>query len=404
MGASLTGLDRKTLGLWLLVFFLALAIPTAVLIRQAYSELKWEAFHQHRVLAEELSVRINGRFSELINDEEARPFSDYAFLNVAGDPSANFLQRSPLSAYPLTSAIPGLIGYFQVDAQGVFSTPLLPKLEEGTRAYGISARERQQRLVLQNRIRQILSENRLVRGRESDTALTEKALVERLQRRDMPVETSAPPATVAPAFMSSVVDSAGFAAGEKREEQVPAQAAFDRLNEPAAAREQENKHKTIGKLGRVEDLQLDDHYQADSVDELEGRTVSRAAPVTEKRARKERSALPEPRTVFADEIREAMAPLANRVGIDIFESEIDPFEFSLLDSGHFVLFRKVWRDGQRYIQGALIGQQAFLQGSIKTLFVETLLSQMSDLILAYQGDVFSVFSSTSLKGSDKRVR
>ena len=59
------------LGLWLLVFFLALAIPTAVLIRQAYSELKWEAFHQHRVLAEELSVRINGRFSELISDEEA---------------------------------------------------------------------------------------------------------------------------------------------------------------------------------------------------------------------------------------------------------------------------------------------------------------------------------------------
>ena len=78
--------------------------------------------------------------------------------------------------------------------------------------------------------------------------------------------------------------------------------------------------------------------------------------------------------------------------IDIFESEIDPFEFSLLDSGHFVLFRKVWRDGQRYIQGALIGQQAFLEGSIKSLFGETLLSQMSDLIVAYQGDVFSVFS------------
>ena len=392
MRASLTGLDRKTLGLWLLVFFLALAIPTAVLIRQAYSELKWEAFHQHRVLAEELSVRINGRFSKLISDEGARPFSDYAFLNVAGDPSANFLQRSPLSAYPLTSAIPGLIGYFQVDAQGVFSTPLLPQLDEATTAYGISAQERQQRLVLQNRIQQILSENRLVRGGASDRALTEKALVDRPQRRDMPVEASAPPATVAPAFMSSVVATAGFAAGEKREEQVPAQAAFDRLNVAGGVREQEKKQKTIGKLGRVEDLELDDHYQADSVEATQGPIVSRVAAVAEKRARKERSALPEPRAMFADEIREATAPLANRVRIDIFESEIDPFEFSLLDSGHFVLFRKVWRDGQRYIQGALIGQQAFLQGSIKTLFGETLLSQMSDLILAYQGDVFSVFS------------
>ena len=394
MRASLAGLDRKTLGLWLLVFFLALAIPTAVLIRQAYSELKWEAFQQHRVLAEELSLRINARFSELISDEEARSFSDYSFLNVAGDPSANFLQRSPLSAYPVTSTIPGLIGYFQVDTQGVFSTPLLPQLEEGATAYGISARERQQRLVLQNRIQQILSENRLVKGGEADMALTEKALVDRPQRRDIPVEMSAPPATVAdaPAFMSSAVDSAGFAAGEKREEQVPAQVAFDRLKVAGGVREQEKKQKTIGKLGRVEDLELDDHYQADSVDATQGPIVSRVAAVAEKRARKERSALPEPRAMFADEMREATAPLATRVRIDIFESEIDPFEFSLLDSGHFVLFRKVWRDGQRYIQGALIGQQAFLQGSIKTLFGETLLSQMSDLIFAYQGDVFSVFS------------
>ena len=394
MRASLTGLDKKTLGLWLLVFFLALSIPTAVLIRHAYSELKWEAFHQHRVLAEELSMRINGRLSELISDEGARSFADYSFLNVAGDPSANFLQRSPLSAYPLTSAIPGLIGYFQVDTQGAFTTPLLPQLEERTNAYGISNQEREQRLVLQNHIQQILSDNRLVKGGEADSAVAGESLAGRPQRRDKPVELSATPATVAdtPASMSSVGGSAGFAAEEKSEEQVPAQAAFDRLNAPAGVREQENRQKTIGKLGRVEDLKLDDHYRVDSGDAIQEPVVSRVAPVPEKRARKERSALPEHTAVFADETREATAPRANRVRIDIFESEIDPFEFSLLDSGHFVLFRKVWRDGQRYIQGALIGQQAFLEGSIKSLFGETLLSQMSDLIVAYQGDVFSVFS------------
>ena len=42
--------------------------------------------------------------------------------------------------------------------------------------------------------------------------------------------------------------------------------------------------------------------------------------------------------------------------IHTFESEIDPFEMSRLDSGHLVLFRKVWREGARYIQGALIDQ------------------------------------------------
>ena len=59
-------------------------------------------------------------------------------------------------------------------------------------------------------------------------------------------------------------------------------------------------------------------------------------------------------------------PVANLAGtaglrISTFESEIDPLEFSLLDSGHFVLFRKVWRDGKRYIQGLLINQEAFVR-------------------------------------------
>ena len=98
---SLTGLDRKKLRLWLVVFFLALAIPTGILVYQAYSQLKWEAFHQYRVLAGELTERIDSRIVQLINVEEARSFADYAFLNVAGDPSASFLQRSPLCSSDL---------------------------------------------------------------------------------------------------------------------------------------------------------------------------------------------------------------------------------------------------------------------------------------------------------------
>ena len=64
--SSLTGLDRKKLRRWLAVFFLALAIPTGVLVYQAYSQLKWEAFYQHRVLAEELAARIDARIVQLV--------------------------------------------------------------------------------------------------------------------------------------------------------------------------------------------------------------------------------------------------------------------------------------------------------------------------------------------------
>src|SRR5688572_5295177 len=133
--------DKKRLRLVLLLFFLALAVPTVVLIKQAYSQLKWEAFHQHRLLAEELAVRIDRRMNELIQAEEARAFTDYAFLIVAGDPAANFLQRSPLSSHPPATDIPGLLGYFQIDADDVFSTPLLPPSEAQASTYGISEQQ-----------------------------------------------------------------------------------------------------------------------------------------------------------------------------------------------------------------------------------------------------------------------
>ena len=148
-------------------FFLALAIPTGILVYQAYSQLKWEAFHQHRVLAEELAARIDAGIVQLINTEEARSFADYAFLTVAGDPAANFLQRSPLSNYPHASSIPGLLGYFQVDTRGAFTTPLLPPAGTGASSYGISAEELKLRLALQQQIEQILSRNRLVQDSKS---------------------------------------------------------------------------------------------------------------------------------------------------------------------------------------------------------------------------------------------
>ncbi len=102
--------------------------------------------------------------------------------------------------------------------------------------------------------------------------------------------------------------------------------------------------------------------------------------------------LPEPQAGLSGKAFEAQARSKPDIRIRTFESQIDPFEISLLDSGHFVVFRKVWRDGQRYIQGALIEQQSFLRGVIETPFRETGLSSMSDLIVAFQGNVFSVFS------------
>lgn len=150
--------------------------------------------------------------------------------------------------------------------------------------------------------------------------------------------------------------------------------------------------------GRIEDLQLDDRYQDEAARGMTAPYASQVAPVMKKQTRRELSVLPEPDTHSAPEAGETKTAQPAVVRILTFESEIDPFDLSLLDSGHFVLFRKVWRDGQRYIQGVLIEQKPFLQNVIEAAFEETALSQMSDLIVAYQDKIFAVFSGQTTNG------
>jgi signal transduction histidine kinase len=391
MGARLTGLDRNRLRLWLALFFVALAVPTAVLIHQAYGQLKWEAFHQHQVLAEELAARIDARYAQLIDAEEARSFSDYAFLVVAGDPAAGFVQRSPLSAYPLQSGLPGLIGYFQVDTQGGFSTPLLPQTGVAADDFGIGAAELDQRRALAARLRRILSDNRLVHSGAVAAARPPGGVRADAGRYPAEEESVTSPLEDTPPKSSPLRKSLARdeAADTGQADSAAPQAAFDRLNAPAPARQAESKQRLAGKLGRVEDLKLDYRYQAASPEATQDQLAAGRSTLAEKRARTERSAVPEAQLPSSAPAQAQDAPLKSELDIRIFESEIDPFEFSLLDSGHFVLFRKVWRDGERYIQGLLLEQQVFLDAVIRDAFRDTALAGMSDLIVAYRGEVFS---------------
>ncbi len=79
--------------------------------------------------------------------------------------------------------------------------------------------------------------------------------------------------------------------------------------------------------------------------------------------------------------------------IRTFEAEVGAMEFSLLDSGHFVLFRRVWRDGERYVQGLLIEPRIILDGLIAPAYRESVLSSMSDLVIAYQGNAVKEYGA-----------
>ncbi len=358
------------------VFFAAIAAPTAVLVWQAHDQLKWEAFHRYRVMAEEMTSRLDRQLRALVDVEEGRAFSDYAFLIVTGDSSAPYVQRSVLSAYPVASAVPGLIGHFQVDAVGRFTTPLLPSADVQAADYGVSSAELAQRRALQERILTILGRNGLLRAGEREGHAAGKAAA-----------PSSAPSGADVAGADAPADD-GDAAGRRVDEaaQIAAQAAFERLeglpaNEAQARRE-------LRAFGRVEDLKLDPRYQSKVAPAPAERAKLLQDPSEQRRKRTERGALPEQGTTPRDALLAKELP----VRISLFESEIEPFAFAELDGEHFVLFRKVWREGERFIQGALIDSSAFVNATLNAAFRDTALSVVSDLAVAYRGDVVAVFS------------
>ena len=386
-------MTQRRLTLLLVLFFVALALPTSILVYQAYGQLKWEAFYQHQRLARELTLRIDDGFRDLIEREENRPISDYEFLNVSGSEGSAFLQRSPLSQFPLDVEVPGLLGYFQVDASGALRTPIVP--ETNASSYGIPPSELQQRKQQEGRIRGILDQNRLVG--KSDVATTPTVFGE-----VMAEEAMAPKRADSPSLVMELDSASSSIAMDDRDNL--GQAGFDQLT----TRKLKAPAESRAPADQVKDLKLEDSYQvaADDVPEVQRLDADKQAEV--KRARKEKVNLPEAlqeqvqsfEKSVADEDNEtddmaASAPVLNQQAIRIqtFESEVEPMEFALLDSGHFVLFRRVWHQNERYVQGILIDQANFIERLIAPAFRESSLSSMSKLIVAYQGSILQNYAA-----------
>jgi signal transduction histidine kinase len=212
-------------------------------------------------------------------------------------------------------------------------------------------------------------------------------------------------------------------AEEQMADEIYSQEGFDLLNQPRKdmpadpglagtlerdrdAFENEVSGRRQATDGKLAGMKLDDDYQK-KIEDLDGNASSMinasvSGSVSPARAKRlEQSKLPES-IGFSGTQALASAIVPSDIRIETFESEIDPLEFSLLDSGHFVLFRKVWRDGQRYIQGIVIDQQAFVDDIIVSAFMETTLSSMSNLILAYQDDVIRSISGDAPSGYSNR--
>jgi signal transduction histidine kinase len=390
-------LTPTRLRLFLGALMLALALPSAVLLWQTQQQLRWESLHQYRTLAEEMATRIDQTLQRLIAAEEARTESDYQFLVVAGDPNTSkMVQRSPLAQMPEAAQFPGLLGHFQIDADGVFSTPLLPDSVIDNAGFGLDDTELAQRTQKRRELFEVLSRNQLLAAREpSDKRL---------------LEVVASASTQAAASASVSDDSATKnsvneeSQNGKREAEYQGQAAFDRLNSAPT----EAVAQYSNQLGKVGDLKLSNAYVEAGKKDAQALEQKSAPPqkAQTRVARKEQSAVPEvldQKLKVGDEETASAHSADPQQRVRIFESEVDPFEFGLLESGHGVLFRKVWRDGKRTIQGVLIDQAAFVDGVIAQTFKDSALWQMSDLVVAYQDQVLQLLPGNRAERSFSRA-
>ena len=394
---------RLRLRVVLAVVFIALLVPALVLAWLGYRQLQYESFYTLQANARNLTEEIDGRMTEVFAAVDGRSFADFGFLIVG---EGNFLQRSPLSAYPVHGLVPGLVSYFQVDAEGRFSTPLLPA--DGGSA-GLDAADYQARQALQDRVRMLLagsapaaaaplrqsagvaSEVQDRPQTSADSDLLEKKLDsgERELARSPAFEEAEEPvaelSSALPAARSAPVEQAALAEGQR---------AYQRLNAP--------KRKTESPLGSVAELQLKESFSEPEFDEAVDRVqaaaeeASGAGGKTELRSRRTESNIALPTVVVSEP---ADGRLDDALPLTLFESEVEPLRFDLLDADHFVFYRNAWRDQQRYVQGAIVERGAFLAQMITPSFTTSGLGRSGSLVIAHQGEVIATYDETVMRRS-----
>ena len=407
----------ERLRLLFLLFFLTLAIPSLVLSWKAYEQLRWESFHQYQQEAQSLAKQIDQRLAQVIAKEEARADTDYTFLVLAGNPEAGFIQRSDLSKYPVQSELPGIIGYFQVDNSGAFSSPLLPQESNQSALYGITPEEQVQRSELEFRVRTILGQNQLVSSAVAQPALDdelaelkvsgldaagvlveseEEAPAERPQTStttsSVVASESAPEPQIeqlAGSIERNLSDMSANSALEKGSS-APTAAAPKKQMEPSSkldfgslqsAEVQEKISRDIGKL---------EQYQSSGYRAREKRksAVNEAKSNAAKRvSRLEQNYIPQ-QLASIDDNSEGDG---RAIEINLFQSELEPFKFSLLSSGHLVAYRQVWRNNKRIVQGAVLSAETFFHSVVNEIYLESPIRQVASLNIAYGEQILKTY-------------
>ena len=370
---------KRRLALWLFACGLLLAVPIGVLLLWTYQQFRNEAFYRYQTAAIELVNRLNERVYEMLKPEAERPFDHYSFWSVPQNALVpeETLNVSPLAQLALKTTVPGVIGYFQIDPDGSFHSPVLPELNlnglSGRQDKPLSHDEVDRRVALKAKLQALLNQGgaSLAQEPEAEPALRG---AEASDRASTPQESAKVPGP-AKKTADLKLDEDLY----RRQEALP--------KRPSYARERDARleKKALPQAPRTETssyLERDASLLSDSDNEaIKLRSDQNHAAIKE-----ERQAMP----------REAQAPApAPRLGakIERFEGEIYPIEFEILPNGDFSFYRKVWRDQQRYVQGFVVNGDEVMREVFEGIYQGSVLRDEATLILSYRGEVLRSYGA-----------
>ncbi len=307
--------------------------------------------------------RVNVRFYELLQLESERPFDHYSFWSVAQSQLVpkGTLSVSPLAQLPPLTTVPGTIGYYQIDPDGSFHSPLVPESTvenlQGRDQMPVDAAERLQRLALRTRLQTLLQAQQKVRQEAAVPPVSPAPVTKREMDRSAQDEVPASDKrTVTPTTGNDYAKA----------EQEPA--LDDRLYQEAKKLPDrlaaQNEGGTFSR-GRV----LSQQPRKEILNYLERKEAPPArpdssVPAASTMAERATASAPGMSSTPGDKPAEASGTVVLPVYPALVKSmagEIFPMEFELLPSGDFAFFRKVWRDRHMYVQGFVVDARTCLR-------------------------------------------
>lgn len=331
--------QRKRITWGLLGFFSLLGLAAVYLIYFSYGQLRFESFYVQRNLAEDFVNRVGVALQERIATESRRAPAEYDFLISSTE---RFGQLSPLSNLNPAVSFPGALGYFQVDAAGQFSSPLLPEAAEQVAAIGLSDAEISSRRKVREDLRELLV-----------VAPSDAQQAESLLQADVTGDH----------------DNDGETAVTANRQ------IYDELSKTEGAYRQRSFSSGISSVAELK-LKKSDLSRAQDV----AKQVALKASVKE-------TAAPQVEALAA---RLDPVELSETERRSVFASTINQFRLTVLNDEHVAFHRDVWHNGERRIQGFVVSIVSFTDTLIKRDFHGGQISETNDLTLVLNGVVMAL--------------